>query len=201
MARTKDTALAERNRRICLLRRNGFTYGEIATMEQISRVRVSQIVAAHMEELGEDEGRAELAGILEFVERKAVGLVNDPGPLMGPNGRPAEDQDGQPVPNNGIAVEGLKILTLVVEKKSRLFAWDKQPKKDPRQHFEESHAAMLAALAAERDRMESRRLAERDRAELESYRARFGTVIPGQVLAELPAAGGEDRQRGGERDA
>jgi hypothetical protein len=184
VAGTKNSALNERNRRICLLRRNGLTYGEIATMEQISRPRVAQIVAETMPELGEDEGRAELSGILEFVERKAVGLINDPGPLMGPAGTPARDTDGNQVPNNGIVVEGLKILTLVSEKKARLFAWDKQPKKDPREHFEQSHAAMLEALAAERLRMDERRLAAAERAELEAYRSRSALppVVQGEVL-------------------
>ena len=196
MAGTKNASQAERNRRICLLRRNGFTYGEIATMEQLSRPRVAQIVAETMPELEEDVGRAEIAGIFEFVERKAVELVNDPGPMMGPNGRAAEDRDGEPIPNNGIVVEGLKILTIVGEKKSRLFAYDKQPKKDPREHFEESHQAMLAALAAERLRMESRRLSEAERLELETLRrsALQPPVIPGEVVRELRP----DQQRGEE---
>jgi transposase len=58
VARTKDQSQAERNRRICLLRRNGYTYSEIAQMEQISRVRVAQIVAEYNAEIPEDEGRA-----------------------------------------------------------------------------------------------------------------------------------------------
>ena len=177
MAGTKNSALSERNRRICLLRRNGLTYGEIATMEQISRPRVAQIVAETMPELGEDEGRAELSGILEFVERKAVGLINDPGPLMGPAGTPARDTDGNQVPNNGIVVEGLKILTLVSEKKARLFAWDK-PQKKPQMTPVEAWAAAQLAIAGKRAEME---LTSADRQELEAFRQRAGQVIPGQV--------------------
>ena len=44
VTRTKDISNAERDRRICMLRRNGFTYSEIAQMEGLSRVRVGQIV-------------------------------------------------------------------------------------------------------------------------------------------------------------
>ena len=45
VAGTKNDSQGERNRRICLLRRNGFTFSEIAQMEDLSRVRVAQIVA------------------------------------------------------------------------------------------------------------------------------------------------------------
>ena len=182
MAGTKNSALSERNRRICLLRRNGLTYGEIATMEQISRPRVAQIVAETMPELGEDEGRAELSGILEFVERKAVGLINDPGPLMGPAGTPARDTDGNQVPNNGIVVEGLKILTLVSEKKARLFAWDKPQPKQIQVTHELADQQKNAALAEAKARME---LSAADRRELEALRQKAGPVIPGEVVREL----------------
>lgn len=194
MAGTKDTSKSERNRRICLLRRNGFTYGEIATMEQISRPRVAQIVKEHNEELGEDEGRAEVASLLEFVERRAVGLINDPGPLMGPNGRPAVDPEGEPVPNNGIVVEGLKILLLVGEKKPRLFGWEKQQRKQTPQ--DRAMEEMLTALAAEKARFDAghlsaaeRRELEASRRELEEFRQRFGSVVPGEVVRELPPGG------------
>ena len=75
MGRPRDSSNQERDRRICLLRRNGLTFSEIATMEDISRVRVAQIYHQRNPELEEDVGRAEIAGLLEFVERKAVELV------------------------------------------------------------------------------------------------------------------------------
>lgn len=181
MARTKDSSLSERNRRICLLRRNGFTYSEIAQMEGVSRVRVAQIVAEHNAELPEDEGRAEIGSILEFAERKAVELINDPGPMMAPNGRPATDEDGAPILNRGIVVEGLKTLVLISDKKSRLYGWDKQVQKQMDRPAAE--AAMWAALADARAQKE---VSDADRKELEAYRQRFGQVIPGEVVAELP---------------
>jgi len=66
VAGTKNTSNAERDRRICLLRRNGFTFGEIATMEGISRPRVSQIIHEQNAEPEEEAGRAEIASLLEF---------------------------------------------------------------------------------------------------------------------------------------
>ena len=179
MAGTKKVALAERNRRICLLRRNGFTYGEIAQMEQISRVRVSQIVAEHMAEIGEDEGRAEVAGILEFAERKAVGLVNAPGWKMRPDGRPAEGPDGEAAPDNGIVVEALKILVLVGEKKSRLYGWDKQQKKQPDEFWQQQMQASLNAIAAAKAAQD-----EAQRQEVERLRQQARTVA-GQVVREI----------------
>ena len=120
MARTKDQSnpTAERNRRICLYRRNGFTYSEIADLEGLSRVRVAQIVAETNAELGEDDGRAEIASLLEFAERKCVELINDPGGVPGPNGRLVTDDNDEPVPNKGIMVDALKTLMVVEDRKA-----------------------------------------------------------------------------------
>lgn len=199
MAGTKSTALSERNRRICLLRRNGFTYSEIAQMEGISRVRVAQVYAEHNAEIGEDEGRAEIAGILEFVERKAVELVNEPGWMMAPTGGVAHDDDGQPVPNKVILNEGLKTLILVADRKSRLYGWDKQQLKqrmadeEARQQAAASLAALAAAVAADRAAMQ-----ERHRLELEQARRAVsqGPVIPGEVVRSNKQRGEEGLRPG-----
>ena len=90
MARTKDQSLGERNRRICTYRRNGFTYSEIADLEGVSRARVAQIVAETTPELPEDDGRAEIASLLEYAERKCVDLIEHPGLHLTPTGRVAE---------------------------------------------------------------------------------------------------------------
>ena len=184
MARTKDQSQAERNRRICLLRRNGFTFSEIADMEGLSRVRVSQIVAEVNSELPEDETRAEIASLLEYVERKAVELINEPGYVCGPTGRVVEGPDGEPLLNKSIVVDALKTVILVAEKRSRLYGADKQVQKQMDRPTAEQ--AMWAALAVERQKME---LSGADRKELEAYRRQSGHVISGEVLAELPPAG------------
>ena len=179
MAGTKNTALSERNRRICLLRRNGFTYGEIAEMEQISRPRVAQIYAEYNAELGEDDGRAEIAGILEFVEAKAVGLVNEPGFKMRPDGSPAVGPNGETAPDNGVVVEALKVLILVGEKKGRLFGWEKQQKRMDGDAAMQAYRASIAVIAAQRE-AELRELAEARRA--------GQPVVPGEVIREIGPA-------------
>ena len=191
MARTKDQSQNERNRRIWLLRRNGFTYSEIAQMEDLSRVRVSQIVHEVNAELPEDETRAEIATLLEFAERKAIELINEPGYTLTAAGHVAEDPDGNPLTNKTIVDNALKTLILVADRKSRLYGADKQVVK--KMDTPTAQEAMWAALAVERQRMEARALAaaERDQfetaqRELEAYRRKFGNVISGEVLAELP---------------
>ena len=181
MARTKSESNAERDRRICLYRRNGFTLTEIAQMEGISRPRVSQIIAAAHAELPEDETRAEIASLLEFAERKAVELINDPGYICGPTGRVAEDPDGNPLPNKSIVVDALKTVILVAEKRSRLYGADKQVQKQMDRSTAEQ--AMWAALAVERAKKD---VSDADRRELEAFRRKFGNVISGEVMAELP---------------
>jgi hypothetical protein len=177
VARTKDKSLSERNRRICTYRRNGFTYSEIAGLEGVSRVRVAQIVAETMPELTEDDGRAEIASLLEYAERKCVDLIEHPGYVCGPNGRVVEDPDGEPLPNKQVVDNALRTLMVIAERKARTFGWDKQAKKEKTRELAE--AEMWAHIAAQRAKME---LDSADRKELEALRQRFGGVIPGEVL-------------------
>lgn len=175
MARTKDTSLAERDRRICLLRRNGFTFSEIAQMESLSRVRVSQIVHEANGELPEDETRAEIASLLEFAERKVVELINDPGYMLGPNGRLATDEDGNPVLNKQLVNESLRTLVGIADRRSKLYAADKPQKRTIALELAQQQAeASMAAITAQR---------EAERRELEALRKQAGQppVIPGQV--------------------
>jgi len=172
----------ERERRIRLYRRNGYTLSEIATLEGISRPRVSQIIAAAHAESPEEETRAEIASLLEFAERKAVEVINDPGYVCGPNGRVIEGPDGEPLQNKGIVVDALKTVILVAEKRARLYAADKPQKSMLRVDVARQEAdSFLAAVKAK---------VEADNRELEAYRRQSGNVIPGEVLAELPPGGG-----------
>lgn len=177
MTRTKDVSNAERDRRICLLRRNGFTYSEIAQMEGLSRVRVGQIVKEANAELPEDDTRAEIATLFEFAERKIVELINDPGYMLGPNGRLATDDDGNPVVNKQLINEGVKTLVVIGEKKSKLFGTDKG-----------NTRTLMLTTEADQQRIAD---IQRRQAEFEELARRAGQqAIPGEVLArELPAAG------------
>lgn len=184
MGRLRDSSNAERDRRICLLRRNGFTFSEIAQMEDISRVRAAQVYHQRNPELEEDVGRAEIAGMLEFAERKTVELINDPGWMMAPTGGVAHDDDGEPVPNKTIVNEALKTLILVADRKSRLYGWDKQQQKqrmaeqEARDQMQAHLAGIAVAVAGERAALE-----ERHRLELEAVRQSVQPpVVRGEVL-------------------
>lgn len=181
MARTKDASLAERNHRIALYRRNGFTYSEIADLEKISRVRVAQIIAEVNEELGEDDGRAEIATLLEYAERKCVDLIEHPGYVCGPTGRVSEDPDGNPMENRGVVADALKTLMTIEDRKAKLFALDK-PQKRPQMDPAEAWAQAQAAIATARAEIDAGRLAAAERKELEALRERLAGVIPGQVV-------------------
>lgn len=154
-------------------------------MEDISRVRVAQIYHQRNPELEEDVGRAEIAGLLEFVERKAVELVTEPGFKLAPNGRPATDDDGNPLPDTGIQNEALKTLLLVADRKSRLYGWDKQQQRqrvaeqEARQQAAD-HLAAIATAVAERNAA----LEERHRLEIEEARRTVpqGAVVRGEVI-------------------
>lgn len=175
MARTKDISNGERDRRICMLRRNGFTYSEIGQMESLSRVRVGQIVKEADGELPEDDTRAEIASLLEFAERKVVELINDPGYMLGPNGRLATDDDGNPVANKQLINESVKTLVVIAEKRSKLFGTDKGNTK-----------TLLLTTEADQQRLADIAL---KRAEMQELARRAGRqAVPGEVIArELPA--------------
>lgn len=187
MARTKDASLAERNRRICLYRRNGLTYSEIALMEDVSRVRVAQIVAEANEELGEDDGRAEIASLLEYAERKCVDLIEHPGFVCGPSGHVVNNPDGEPMENRGVVADALKTLMTIEDRKARLFALDK-PQKKPLPDPAEAQLAMqaaIAALRAEKTAEDARRAIELRRLEELSARAGQPAVVPGEIVREI----------------
>ena len=184
MARTKDKSNDERDRRICLYRRNGFTYTEIADLENLTRTRVAQIVAEKNGELEEDAGRAEIASLLEFAERKCVELINKPGGVPGPNGRLVCDEDGEPVQNNGIVVDALKTLMVVEDRKAKLYGWEKQQK--PKKTLEEYQADMWASVAAIRAQHE---LGAAERRELEELRQLRSGMVPGEVVREIEPPG------------
>ena len=176
VTRTKDVSNQERDRRICLLRRNGFTYSEIAQMEGLSRVRVGQIVKEANAELPEDDTRAEIATLFEFAERKIVELINDPGYMLGPNGRLATDDDGNPVVNKQLINEGIKTLVVIGEKKSKLFGTDKG-----------NTRTLMLTTEADQQRIAD---IQRRQAEFEELARRAGQqAIPGEIVRELPAAG------------
>lgn len=187
VARTKDASLTERNRRICLYRRNGFTYSEIADMEQVSRVRVAQIVAQANEELGEDDGRAEIGSLLEYAERKCVDLIEHPGYVCGPSGHVVNNPDGEPMENRGVVADALKTLMTIEDRKAKLFALDK-PAKRPQMTPVEAWAAAQLDIAGKRAELE---LTSADRQELEAFRQRASQVIPGELVKEI--APGADR--------
>ena len=190
MARTKDESLKERDRRICLLRRNGFTYAEIADMEGVSRVRVSQIVHEANAEVPEEETRAEIASILEFAERKAVELINDPGYALAPNGRAATGPDGEPILNKGIVGDALRTLVVIADRKARLYAADKPAKRPAMSEDEANRAAMesIARLAAQKELEDRQRAA--DIARWEGLRIIQGSAEPVERPELPPAAEG-----------
>lgn len=198
MARTKDQSLQERNRRICTYRRNGFTYSEIAELEGVSRVRVAQIVAETISELPEDDGRAELASLLEYAERKCVDLIEHPGFALTATGRVAEDPaTGEPLANKQVVDNALRTLMVIADRKSRTFGWDKQAKRETpldeaRRQMGEVMAQIAARKAAEDVHRElssaERRQFDAMQRELEVLR-RQAAAIPGEIVRELPPGG------------
>ena len=77
---------------------------------------------------------------------------------------------------------------VIADRKSKTFGWDKQQKRETA--LEEAQRQMQAAMAQITARKAAedaqRELGAAERRELEVLRQRFGQVVPGEVLAELP---------------
>ena len=149
---------------------------------------MAQIVAETMPELPEDDGRAELASLLEYAERKCVDLIEHPGYALTAQGRVAEDPDGNPLTNKQVVDNAIRTLMLIAERKARTFGWDKQQKREtPLDEARRQMGEVMAQIAARKAAEDAQReLSAADRRELEMLRQQVGHVIPGEVLAELP---------------
>jgi hypothetical protein len=122
-------------------------------------------------------------GRLETLYEEVQAVVDAPGVKLTPNGRIAEDGDGNPLMDTGAKIEALKLKLLVLESARKLDARDKAAKPPPLPPGV-AEQQMWAALAVEQQKMEGRQLAAAERAELEALRRQV-TVIPGEVVREL----------------
>ena len=96
--------------------------------------------------------------------------------MLGPNGRLATDDDGNPVANKQLINESVKTLVVIAEKRSKLFGTDKGNTK-----------TLLLTTEADQQRIAD---IQRRQAYLEDLARRAGQpVVQGEVVRELPAAG------------
>jgi hypothetical protein len=188
VARPKSPALAVRNDQIYAEWRGGWSLTRLAEKYDRTPQQVGRVVAAYHPDLEDDTDRALHRGRLETLYEEVQAVVDAPGVKLTPNGRIAEDGDGNPLMDTGARIEALKLKLLVLESGRKLDARDKAAKPPPLPPGV-AEQQMWAALAVEQHKMEGRQLAAAEREELEALRRKLGNVTPGQVVRELPPGG------------
>jgi len=182
VARPKNPALAVRNDQIYALWKSGRSLSWLAEKYQRTPQQVGRIVAAFHPDLDDDDDRALHRGRLETLYEEVQEVVNAPGWKLAPNGRTAEDSDGNPLEDTGAKIEALKLKLMVLESARKLDARDKQQPRQWHLSVDEAWQKAQAVLAAEKAKIDAGRMEAAERAELEAYRQRFGTVIPGEIV-------------------
>jgi hypothetical protein len=143
----------------------------------LSRQVVGRIVAAEHPEGPEDEDRALYRGYMWRLYDEVQEIGDHPGFKMQPNGRPAEDLDGDPALDTQVQVQ-CKDLQLKILRELRLLDARDRPQQKQLQITHELATTQAAADITRR------------RAEMESLARRAGQqAIPGEIVRELPAAG------------
>jgi len=158
-----------------------YTLADLADVYELTAEDVTRIVTErHPEQKDEETGRAVIRSRIELLTLAIQEVIENPGFKLAPNGRLAEDADGNPVLDTAVRVEAIKVQ-LNAFKNLAVLNGDEKPQKSHVTHelaLQQKDQA-LAAIAAKRD------------AELREMEAlRRGAVVAGEVVRELAAPDG-----------
>jgi len=157
----------------------------LAERHGISRQVVGRVIASYHPELEEDTDRSLYRGCLWRLFDEVREVYASPGYKMSPTGRPAVGPDDEPAEDVMAKIEAAKLQLQVLESLRKLDARDKVQPKVMTVQFDVARQKMAEDLAAKRAEMEDL-----------ARRAVLPPTVPGEVIAELEAGGGEDQQRG-----
>ena len=171
--------VAAKDREVYATWRTGrHTLADLADLFDLTPEDVTRIITErHPAPKDEETGRAVMRSRVEVLSIAIQEVIENPGWKVTAVGRVAEDPDGNPLADVSAKIEAMK-LQAVVYKQLAVLNGDEKPQRTNVTHeiAEQQKNTALALIAA--------RIAERDR-ELEALRRRV-SVVPGEVLAELP---------------
>ena len=150
---------------------------EIAKKYGISPQRVGQIIAQYHPDLETEHERALLRGSLWNLSHQIQEVIDNPGVKLGPNGRPAEDFDGEPLTDLTTKVEAAKVQGGIYKQIAQLVGAEKVVPKQVQHSFDLAMQQKNDAIAAEEARIEARRR------EMEELAKR--ATIAGEVVREI----------------
>src|ERR1035441_1353043 len=190
--RPRSSEISLRNDQIYAEWRAGRSLSWLADKYQRTPQQMGRIVADRHPDLEDDLDRSLHRGRLETLYEEVQSLVDNPGWKLAPNGRLAQDDDGNALYDTSAKIEALKLKLLVLESARKLDARDKAAKPPPLPPGV-AEQQMWAALHAEQAKME---VNAAQRRELEEYRLPLGVLedVRGQgreVGVPVPGADGE----------
>lgn len=153
------------------------TLADIADIYELTAEDVTRIVTVrHPAQKDEETGRAVLRSRIELLTLAIQEVIENPGYKLAPNGRLAEDEDGNPIPDTMVRIEAIKVQ-LNAFKNLAVLNGDEKPHRSTVtvDLAEQQKNSALAAIAARRE-AELRELAEL---------RRQASAIPGQVVREI----------------
>jgi len=185
VAKTRDPEKVKRNDMMFAQWRRGASITSVAAENGIARQVAARIIASYHPEDDEDTDRALFRGELWRLHDEVAEIFHNPGYKMAPTGSPAHGPDGEPAEDTNVKVQAGELRLKVLDRLLKVDARDRVQPKIMTVQFDVARQKMAEDLAVKR-------------AELEylARRAVLPPTVPGEVIAELEAGGGEDQQRG-----
>jgi hypothetical protein len=152
--RPKSPAIAARDDEIYARWKTGrWTLADLGQEYGRSAQRIGQIIASRHPEYEDEQSRALHRGRLEVLITEIQGLFEAPGYKLAPNGRLAEDEDGNPLEDTGAKIEAAKVLLVALKSARELDGLDKPVRKVYQFERSEAEQAMWAAIEEKRREM------------------------------------------------
>ena len=160
-----------------------YTLADLAEQYGLTHDDISRILAArHPEQEDEKTSRAVMRSRIELLALAMQEVIEHPGYKLAPNGRLAEDVDGNPLPDISAKIEAIKVQKDIY-KNLEVLNGDAKPQRSHVTHelAQQQADTWLADMRAQR---------EAELREMDALRRQVA-VIPGEVVRELPAASGQ----------
>ena len=153
-----------------------YTLADLGEMYGRSPQRIGQILATRHPEHEDETSRSLHRGRLEVLITEIQQVIEEPGYKMAPNGRMAEDDEGNPLVDISARTEAFKVLLVALDSARKLDGLDKPIRKIFTVAHSAAEAQMLAAIEARR----------REMLELAEKARHAPAAVPGEVIRELP---------------
>ena len=154
MARPRDPAIQARNTEIYQRWYNGESVQQLAVRYDRKPVVIARIIKRQHPEQGDEANRSMMRGRLEWLASEMREVIINPGVKLGPAGSPARGDDGEALPDLTTKTEAAKVYLAIMAQLGKNDGSDKMPPKDQRSPEDLANQQMMAAIAAERVRLE-----------------------------------------------